>query len=81
MSKFLHDDDAATENAKAIAIPRVFSENGQAYKGIKKKKMVFSKATKHCWKRRKCWLPTIPFWDKYHNLSYISRPSGKCFQF
>ena len=32
MSKFLHDDDNSddSEDAKAMAIPQVFSENSQA---------------------------------------------------
>ena len=30
MSKFLHDADNNNANTKAIAIPRVFSENSQA---------------------------------------------------
>ena len=30
MSQFLHDDDDENDDAKAIAIPRVFSENSRA---------------------------------------------------
>ena len=29
MSKFLNDDDNSNDDAKAIAIPRVFSENSR----------------------------------------------------
>ena len=32
MSKFLHDTAAADDDANAIAIPRVFSENNRANK-------------------------------------------------